>query len=112
MTHAVLFTNPDGQLTGFSVKGHSGYAEEGKDIVCAGISILTITCINAMESVAGVHPTVKGGQNGRLEMHLPSSLSGQYLHDAQILLKALQQGFSDISEAYPKYFEFSIMERR
>lgn len=30
------------------VKGHSGYAEHGKDIVCASISTLTFTWINQL----------------------------------------------------------------
>jgi len=28
----------DGRITGFSVSGHSGYAEAGQDIVCAAVS--------------------------------------------------------------------------
>ena len=31
------------------VEGHAGYAEEGKDIVCAGVSILTYALARALE---------------------------------------------------------------
>lgn len=31
------------------VEGHAGYAEYGKDIVCAAVSILTYTWINELE---------------------------------------------------------------
>lgn len=31
-----------------TIKGHSGYEEEGKDIVCASISSITITTVNAL----------------------------------------------------------------
>jgi uncharacterized protein YsxB (DUF464 family) len=35
----VKFTkNKIGDYTGFSVEGHSGYADEGSDIVCAAVS--------------------------------------------------------------------------
>ena len=31
------------------IKGHSGYAEEGHDIVCSSVSSIAITTINAIE---------------------------------------------------------------
>lgn len=31
-----------------TIKGHSGYDVEGKDIVCAGVSSISITTINAI----------------------------------------------------------------
>lgn len=30
------------------ISGHSGYDVQGKDIVCAGVSVLSITTVNAM----------------------------------------------------------------
>nr|WP_300095387.1 ribosomal-processing cysteine protease Prp [Sedimentibacter sp.] len=44
------------EINGFIVEGHSGYAEEGSDIVCASVSILSYTALNAMNLVAGVSP--------------------------------------------------------
>ena len=41
MTRAVLFEDAAGRITGVSVKGHSGYAEEGSDIVI-GSRFLTV----------------------------------------------------------------------
>ena len=35
-------------ITGFDCLGHAGYAEEGEDIVCAGISALVINTINSL----------------------------------------------------------------
>ena len=108
MTRAVLFRDSLGNLTGFSVKGHTGYAEEGSDIICAAISILTTTCVNALESVAGVKATVKGGEDGFLEAHLPGNLPQDRMHDAQVLMGALHQGLSDLADGYPTYIKLSI----
>ena len=107
MTHIVLYRDQAGRNTGFSVKGHSGYADAGSDIVCAGISALTITCINALESVAGVTPIVKGGEDGFLEARLPCSVDDERMHDAQVLLRALHQGLSDLSDGYSKYIRLT-----
>jgi len=43
-------------INGFIVEGHSGFAEEGSDIVCASGSILSYTALNSINLVAGVDP--------------------------------------------------------
>ena len=85
-------------ITGFDVKGHAGYAEAGQDIVCAAVSVLTITCANALETVAGVKPTVKTS-DGCMRLTLPKD-SG---HDAQVILQTLRQGLRDLAEQYSRY---------
>ena len=34
----VTFLTEESRIIGFDAKGHSGYAEEGEDIVCAAVS--------------------------------------------------------------------------
>ena len=111
MIRAVLYQT-GGRLTGFSVKGHDGYAPEGSDIVCAAVSVLTTTCVNALETVAGVVPEVRGGTDGFLEATLPGECPAESAHDAQVLMRSLRQGLSDLAQTYPKYIRLSIQERR
>ncbi len=87
-----------GSLTGFECVGHADYAEAGRDIVCAAVSALTVTCANALETVAGVAPLVRS-RSGSMLLALPAG-SG---HDAQVILKTLRQGLRDLAQAYPKY---------
>ena len=56
MTSVTLYRAADGRLSGFECRGHAGYAQAGSDIVCAAVSVLSTTCVNALESVAGVKP--------------------------------------------------------
>ena len=44
------------EFKGFIVEGHSDYAEEGLDIVCASVSILYYTALNSLNLVAGITP--------------------------------------------------------
>ena len=44
------------EFKGFIVEGHSDYAEEGLDIVCASVSILSYTALNSLNLVAGITP--------------------------------------------------------
>ena len=108
MTRAVFLCDSLGRFTGFHVKGHAGYAEEGSDIVCSAISALTTTCVNALESVAGVQAEVRGGEDGFLEARFPQGLTDMQMHDAQVLMGALHQGLSDLADGYPQYIRLSV----
>ena len=112
MTRCVMIRDAKGLWTGFRVEGHAGYAEEGSDIVCAALSILTTTCVNALETVAKVSPHVEGGEDGLLAALLPIGLTDGQSHDAQVLLGALHQGLSDLAACYPRFVKLSIQERR
>ncbi len=107
MIRAELFKDSRGGYTGFAVEGHAGWAEEGSDIVCAAVSVLTCTCANALESVCGLHPGVSA-RKGRMRVSLP----GDAGHDAQVVLGVLRQGLGDLQEQYPDFIAFNeiIME--
>ncbi len=97
MIRATLHCKGD-LITGFECTGHAGYAPEGSDIVCAAVSILTTTCANALESVAGEKPLVKASP-GKMTLSLPEHCG----HDAQVILKTMRQGLRDLKDAYPDY---------
>lgn len=112
MTSVTLYTQ-NGAFCGFASEGHSGYADLGNDIVCAGVSALTATCINALESVAGIVPiVVERPKKAYLQALLPESLSDGQRHDAQVILKSLRRGIGDLTEQYPKFVRLSIEEWR
>jgi uncharacterized protein YsxB (DUF464 family) len=54
ITVSIYRTNDD--ISGFIVEGHAGYADEGMDIVCASVSILSYTALNSINLVAGIEP--------------------------------------------------------
>jgi len=87
-----------GNITGFECTGHADYAEAGSDIVCAAVSILTTTCVNALETVANVKPMVKANP-GKMLVALPAG-SGR---DAQVILLSMRQGLRDLAREYSRY---------
>ena len=76
MTNIRILSN-SGELCGYEVTGHTGYAPQGKDILCAALSMLSITCANAIEKIAGVKPQIYMDDNsGTLLLRLrPTQLS-------------------------------------
>ena len=100
MISATLYQGKDG-LTGCRIIGHSGLAEAGRDIICAAVSILGCTCVNALESVCGVVPLIEENDDGVLGFRLPETTPEENAK-AQILMGALKQGLSDLAEEYPR----------
>ncbi len=102
MTTVTLFYS-EGNLTGFMCKGHAGFARAGKDIVCAAVSVLSTTCANALESVAGVTPEIEV-DDGYMKITLPEGCDN---HDAGVILRTFEQGVRDIEASYPKYIHIT-----
>lgn len=50
MTKVTIYKNNLNECVGFKVWEHAGFGEEGSDIVCAAISVLTINTMNAIET--------------------------------------------------------------
>lgn len=60
MTEAVIVRR--GNLRSVCLKGHAGYDESGKDIVCAAISILCASLDASCQSADGYKSTGTGGK--------------------------------------------------
>lgn len=51
MIKAVISRDEKGHITGFSVKGHAGYAQSGQDIICSAVSAITYTALGYMDEI-------------------------------------------------------------
>jgi uncharacterized protein YsxB (DUF464 family) len=91
----------DGSIEAFSVNGHAGYDEAGRDIVCAAVSAVVQTAVIGLTDVVGLSPEYHR-QDGFLQCILPTGLSdkdrkaaGLVLHTMLAGLKSIQYGYSD-----------------
>ena len=73
MTRCEFFTEND-RITGFSISGHSGYAEAGSDIVCAAISAVVTMAEATINDVCGAKAKVRvKDEQARITLTLPAS---------------------------------------
>ena len=73
MTRCEFFTEED-RITGFSVSGHSGYAEAGSDIVCAAVSAVVTMVEATINEVCGAKAKVRvKEEDARVTLTLPVS---------------------------------------
>jgi len=109
----VAFFHRADRIVGFESEGHAGYADSGSDIVCAAVSALLISCVNGLESVAHVTPTVRQNDEiGYLKAELPEALDEVQTHDAGIVLAVAEQGLHSIAQQYPEFVRVSTKNRR
>ena len=98
----VIFHSADSRLDGFVVEGHSGYAEEGSDIVCAAISAAVGLTECTINEVMGVGAAVKAKEkDARVSLKLPPALNEESESLCQTVLTGLMVYLRSLGEEYP-----------
>ena len=84
-------------VTGFRCIGHSGYAESGSDIICAGVSALVINTINSIDAfTTSTFQIDTEEESGLIDFTFESDAD----HDAQLLVKSMILGLKGIQNDY------------
>ena len=92
------------RITGFSVSGHSGYAEAGADIVCAAISTAVTMAEAIINEVCGAKAKVRVKEaDARVTLTLPTSCDEE--ETVQAALSGLMLTLLNIKEDYEDYIE-------
>ena len=104
MTKCEFFTEDD-RITGFSVSGHSGYAEAGQDIVCAAISAVVTMAEATINDVCGAKAKVrvKEQENARITLTLPASCDEE--ESVQAVLAGMMLTLCSMRDDYPDNIE-------
>ncbi len=89
-------------IVGFRVDGHAQFDDTGKDIVCAGVSAVTIGTVNAAESVVGVSLTADM-DSGKLHVKVPAHVPEVKIAQLQLLLESMVVMLQSIEETYGQY---------
>jgi Predicted ribosomal protein len=89
--------------------GHTGYAEEGEDIVCAALSSIVQTAALGLLQVAGISAELEiNEEKGYFKMVLPKKLSETERHDADVLLDTLLLGVADLNQGFSDFIELEV----
>ena len=103
MTRCEFFTEED-RITGFSISGHSGYAEAGSDIVCAAISAVVTMAEATINDVCGAKAKVRvKDDDARITLTLPASCDEE--ESIQAVLAGMMLTLISLRDDYPDYIE-------
>lgn len=85
------------RLDGITIDGHAGYAEAGKDIVCAGVTALTENLVDSIESLTKdtIQYEISPGRVDIYYMNL-----SEY---AKLLVDSFFLGISGIVQDFPEH---------
>ena len=98
------FRRENERIVGFSVSGHSGYAEAGSDIVCAAISAVVTMAEATINDVLGAKAKVRVKEDdARITLTLPASCDEE--ESVQAVLAGMMLTLAGMRDDYPDYIE-------
>ena len=101
----VVFLRRRGQLVGFEATGHSGYADEGSDIVCAAVSAVTQTAAIQAQTVLNMKNAVTPDEDKAL-----LRVVGDGNDSWAASLEAMRLFLTELSAQYPGHLKIHITE--
>ena len=103
MTRCEFFVEND-RITGFSISGHSGYAEAGQDIVCAAVSAAVAMAECTINDVCGARAKVRvKDESARITLTLPASCDEE--ESVQAVLAGMLLYLCSLRDEYPDHIE-------
>lgn len=108
MTTITIYKSDNRSFQGFTCKGHAGFADSGRDIVCAAVSILVINTINSLEELVHEEMTLN---NDEATGYIDCRFSHEISAEAKLLMDSMILGLESIAEQYgSKYLRLIFKE--
>ena len=109
----ITFLRSGETLWGFRSCGHTGYAEEGSDILCAAVSSMSLLVVNAIESGFGAPVDCQvDEETPSLSVVVPALVAGEIAENTRFavsrLIDAYRRQLQELAGDYPKYIRVVI----
>jgi uncharacterized protein YsxB (DUF464 family) len=93
------------------IKGHSGYGEEGADIVCSGISCIAQTAVLGIFNIAKINAEYEINEEyGFLKLVIPFDISESQKEKSNIILQTAMLGLADMQEGFSNYIKMEVLD--
>ncbi|MCI6858932.1 MAG: ribosomal-processing cysteine protease Prp [Eubacterium sp.] len=107
MVKITIYKKPEGQFKGFQVIGHADSVEEGADLVCCSVSVLTINLVNSLEAFTDdVFEVTQQDALGLIQVTFKNPLSEKAL----LLMNSYVLGIRSIEEEYDLWLKVITRE--
>lgn len=100
MTKVEIFRK-NGNIIGYKASGHSGYSEQGSDIICSAISTSLQMTLIGIQEILKLKVNFKIN-DGFLDVDL-KNISQDKLTQTNILTEAMAIFLKELTKQYPKY---------
>ncbi|MDO5707408.1 MAG: ribosomal-processing cysteine protease Prp [Andreesenia angusta] len=111
MTEIKIVKN-DGYIVSYTISGHTGYGEEGYDILCSAISFISQTVILSLNEVCKIKSEDINFkiEDGYLGVCLNFDLPKEKMECSEIVMNTMLTGFKSLLEGYPDHITLNIEE--
>ncbi|MGN1080490.1 MAG: ribosomal-processing cysteine protease Prp [Acutalibacteraceae bacterium] len=97
----ISFSYSNGLISGFEIRGHSGFGEYGSDVVCAAVSSSAYMVVNTITDVLNSECEELVVNDGEMKL----LLDAEDCIRCQDILKGLKLHFSQLSDQYSDYIK-------
>lgn len=105
----VIVSSAKGNYFYFKVSGHANFGKHGQDIICAAVSALATTTVNAIATLTPVQPEVKT-RDGLLECLVPRENSIECQQTLNTIIGTFLVGIDGMTQQYPKHLKLTREE--
>lgn len=107
----ILIKKRKGNIVAFEISGHTGYADNGKDIVCAAVSSISQSACLGIKNVLKINALIKTNpKDGYLSLRLPKDITLKQMEDSQIVLETMKQSLEDLLFDYKDYIKLEVQD--
>ena len=107
MIDVKISRDPEGRIASFKVSGHSGYAEDGSDIVCAAVSTAVQSVALGAQEVLGIENCYLSVDDGFMEWRSPENLDEKTLSELKVLTETAYLVIGQAAEQFSGYVRIS-----
>lgn len=94
----VVFLKKENVFCGYEIKGHSGFAQSGCDIVCASVSSVAIMVANTITEIMRCSANAQS-EDGFLRLEI---MNDAHINDARQILDGLHLFLKDLAADFPE----------
>lgn len=102
----VVVVRKDGRIREVTVKGHSGYAKYGRDIVCAAVSATVQTALMGIKKFSS-RPVDYEINDGFIRFSVPDSFETEQTR-VDAITETMLLGLEDIESGYGSYVKVEV----
>ncbi len=92
-----IFLKNNGFIKGFLIEGHSDYAEEGSDVICASVSSAAYMAANTLTEIVGAKADITV-DDGYLDLTVKEEND-----KTEIILQGLELHISTLAQDYDEF---------
>ena len=93
-------------MQGFEIKGHSGYGEEGNDIVCSAVSSAAYLTANTVTDILGIKARAQASEGS-----IALLMKAQDAPRADAVMRGLELHINALAEQYPDNLQVLYTDR-